>query len=201
MESMTNRIDQIAIEFTAGTNLLCKMIRANDRASWEGAMIPSAINHVLIHFTFTSETPSWIYESHKAGVYPSPYSHLLDAFQDGRVLRIFSKTLDLKPEQKAEIWKRAKATHGKAYDNRLILLYLIWNRVMKKGPAKRLFRLDNPRRFTCNEFATLCLAGIHPLVPADAGKDLTPEGLFVRFHGRPSKIVVDEHPGTRLFLS
>jgi len=181
-------VKEIRIGWAAGTARLSRWIRVMDYARDKlGKRIPSRINHVLIHFIF-QDGPDIIIEAlFDRGIQTSPFRHLELALREQRVTRLIEYVVPLPPAALAGIWTAAERYHGKGYDKRLLVLYLIWGRYFGKSKIwDFIFRLDNPDRFTCNEFAVGVLAGRIPEIPATAPKDFTPEGLFKAVMGMSS---------------
>jgi len=194
-------VKEVRLGWTAGTAKLSKRIRALDYARDEsGNRIPSMINHVLLHFIFHNGPDMIVEALFDKGVTTSPFKHLQTALQDDRVLRLIEYVLPLDEDALGAIWTAAEAFHGKGYDKRLLILYLIWGRYFGKSKfADFIFRLDDPDRFTCNETAVGILAGRIPQIPIDAPKAFTPEGLFLAVLGMSSPIYCGHFltPGTK----
>ena len=184
----------VAIAWTAGSAFLSRMIRRFDFATVDGHRVDAAINHVLVRFEFENG-PDMIAEALlDRGFTFSPFSHLLGALDDGRVLRLVEYELD--PGAAARAWKRCALMHGKGYDVRLLVLYLMWSRYFGKNRVGSfLFGLDNPNRMTCNEAAVAALEGLVPAIPYGTPKTYTPEGLFQAVVGIPSPTFVAQHMG------
>lgn len=122
----------------------------------------------------------FIVEALGGGIEMSPFSHLEDALDDGRVKRLVEVPLPLTLEQRLVVWDRARSMHGVPYDYRALFLYLVWSRF--RGKRRSSFHLDNPKRLTCNQFAAAAIAGLLPHLPADPDHPenlrLTPEEFF-----------------------
>lgn len=189
---MTPVVQEVRIAWTAGRGLISRLIQSNDFAVWNGKRIPSAINHVLLHFVFRGGL-QLIYESRGGkGIIASPFEHLETALKDGRVARLIEYVLPLDFDGLGLVWKRAVSLHGRGYDNGLLLLYLLWGRIFGKASGEWLFQWNDPSKFTCNEFTIAAIRGLVPQVPCEADQSFTPEGLFRTFFGIPSAIYCDD---------
>lgn len=190
---MTVRVKELRVGWTAGSPLVCRLIRRCDFAIVDGVRVPSAINHVLLHFIFRGDGPDLIYEAGPWGIESSPFVHLEAALDSGRVTRLIEWAVPLDEPDLNAIWIHASNLHGDGYDYRMLAFYLIWTKILGKKPSRWLFRMDNKRRFTCNEFVVTVLEGLIPEVPVGADKSFTPEGLFNRIVGIPSPVFIQEH--------
>ena len=184
-------IREVRIGWAEGTSWISRMINRIDASEIDGNKVPSRISHTYLRFIFENEDePTWVYESLiSAGVRPSPFSHLMKALKDGRVRNVVEKPLAMTSEEMQIVWDRAVSTHGKGYDRKLVLLYYIWQRVFKGRFAARLLRLNNPDKYTCNEFVFKCLTGVAPELEHVLMKTKqTPENLFKAFVGVSSAL-------------
>jgi hypothetical protein len=165
------------------------------------------VNHVLLHFAW-DHGPEYIHESQAGGVESSPFRHLKKALDEGRVLRLVERRMDLDQDQRREVYRRACDLHATGYDWKALALYAVWARLRGKG-KRDLFQHDDPDRLTCNQYVAACLGGIVDGVP-EAGDHpehirLTPETFFQEIFGLASPqyligrqdrihIIHDEHP-------
>lgn len=186
-ESRAEKDDILAVfnGFTAGRSMVSKVIRRLDTVKWEGKVHKSAINHVYRRFLL-KDGSSFICESHlSGGVQITPYIHLLRACKSGEVTRIHEKNLLITAEHMADLWNRHLEVHGSGYDKRMIVLYYLWIRALrKKGKAPLL---QNKSKYTCNELWMERGDGLDPHVFLNHLS--MPEQCFIDVFGEPSAVV------------
>ena len=173
--------------FSGGPGRVGALIRRLDRVEFEGKKIPPVINHVYRRYEFT-DRPSLITESHfNGGVQITPFSHLQEAVKTGKVTHCYEQRVDVDARQADLLWANHEKLHGDGYDLGLILSYWTWMRFGGRSNGRKFESNLKNRRWTCNEYYVATGAGIEPDLP-EIDLRLTPEALFIRTFGMPSKI-------------
>jgi len=168
----------VSIGWSRGDAIVSKLIRRLEK---------SYFNHVYYRF-YLNNGMSLIYEAHlKGGVQITPYEHLLAAKVKGKVLDIEEVDLDLSIDECQLLWNECLTLHGDPYDNRQILLYYAWIRLLHKKKNTKLFKLDRPDKFTCNQLTYTAGGKIIPKF-SKADNTYTPEYQFKIFHDDKSSV-------------
>ena len=150
----------------------------------------SCFSHVYWVFVFDNGLVL-MYESHiSGGVQITPYEHLEEAIEEGRVKKIHEVVIETDPEVLQRLWEQCLLLHGDGYDKGQIVRYFLWIRLFRKKGTKCV-RLNDNKKYTCNEFVVE--TGRNTIAKmSELDFSYTPEKLFKFINGVPSRGMYDE---------